>query len=219
MRPPDNWKKAPLTAGLALATIVAWLVAVMLGQEERAADLFGFLPGGGISVSPVPVWLQPLTATLVHANFAHLLFNMIVLVFCGRPVENVLGTFSLAILYLLGAYAAAGAQYLVELYVVGDPVPMIGASGAISALLGAYAMLFGRNKVKVSNPELALWLNALWLMATWVVLQICIGIVLSGADFLTGGKGVTIAVGAHIGGFLVGLVLARPLLLFKYRKA
>ena len=214
MRPPDNWKKAPLTACLALATIAAWLVAALFGQEERAMELFGFLPQAGPGTSPVPVWLQPLTSTLVHAGFAHLLFNMIVLVFCGRPVETVLGTPGMAVLYLLGAYAAAGAQYLV------DPgARMIGASGAISAVLGAYAMLFGRNKVKVASPTLALWLNALWLMTAWVVLQICVGVALSGASFLTGGEGVTIAVAAHIGGFLVGLILATPLLLFRYRKA
>ena len=92
MRPPDNWKKAPLTAGLAIATIVAWLVAALFQQEDRAIQLFGFLPQTGTLASPVPVWLQPLTATLVHAGFAHLLFNMIVLAFCGRPVETVLGT-------------------------------------------------------------------------------------------------------------------------------
>ena len=108
MRPPDTWKKAPLTAGLALATIAAWLVAALFQQEERAIELFGFLPHAGILASPVPVWLQPLTATLVHAGFAHLLFNMIVLVFCGRPVETVLGTPAMAILYVLGAYAAEG---------------------------------------------------------------------------------------------------------------
>lgn len=214
MRPPDNWKKAPLTACLALVTIAAWVVAALFQQEDRAIELFGFLPGGLGGGSPVPVWLQPLTATLVHAGFAHLLFNMIVLVFCGRPVESVLGTPAMAILYFLGAYAAAGAQYLV------DPgAPMIGASGAISAVLGAYAMLFGRNKVKVASPTLALWLNALWLMTAWVVLQICVGIALSGTSFLTGGEGVTIAVAAHIGGFILGVLLANPLLLFKYRKA
>jgi len=214
MRPPDNWKKAPLTACLALATIAAWLVAALFGQEERAMELFGFVPDGIGGAGLVPVWLQPLTATLVHAGFPHLLFNMIVLAFCGRPVETVLGTPAMAILYVLGAYAAAGAQYLV------DPgAPMIGASGAISAVLGAYAMLFGRNKVKVASPTLALWLNALWLMTAWVVLQICVGIALSGASFLTGGEGVTIAVAAHIGGFILGVLLANPLLLFKYRKA
>ena len=214
MRPPDNWKKAPLTACLALATIAAWLVAALFGQEDRAIELFGFLPDGIGGAGLVPVWLQPLTATLVHSGFPHLLFNMIVLVFCGRPVETVLGTPGMAALYVLGAYAAAGAQYLV------DPgAQMIGASGAISAVLGAYAMLFGRNKVKVASPTLALWLNALWLMTAWVVLQICVGIALSGTSFLTGGEGVTIAVAAHIGGFILGVLLANPLLLFKYRKA
>ena len=94
------------------------------------------------------------------------------LVFCGRPTEAVLGPFGLAILYLLGAYAAAGAQYAVD---PAEVAPMIGASGAISAVLGAYAMLFGRNKVKVANPTLALWLNALWLMAAWVGLNVVIG--------------------------------------------
>ena len=158
----------------------------------------------------------PLTATLVHSGPIHLLFNMLILAFCGRPVESVLGSPAMAILYVLGAYAAAGAQYLV------DPLalaPMVGASGAISAVLGAYAMLFGRNKVKVANPTLALWLNALWLMGAWVVLQVCLGIALQGGSFLTGEGGIQVAVAAHIGGFVVGVLLANPLLLFKYRKA
>jgi membrane associated rhomboid family serine protease len=218
MRPPDNWKKAPLTACLALVTIAAWVIAALFRQEDWAAQIFGFWPASPMAPA-IPVWLQPLTATLVHAGFAHLLFNMIVLVFCGRPVEAVLGTPGMAILYLLGAYAAAGAQFLAGHYFVNEAAPMIGASGAISAVLGAYAMLFGRNKVKVQSPTLALWLNALWLMTAWVVLQICVNIALSGSSFLTGGEGVTIAVAAHIGGFILGVLLANPLLLFKYRKA
>ena len=80
-------------------------------------------------------------------------------------------------------------------------------------------MLFGRNKVKVASPTLALWLNALWLMTAWVVLNICIGIALRGGSFLTGDGGVQVAVAAHIGGFILGVLLANPLLLFKYRKA
>ena len=77
---------------------------------------------------PVPVWLQPLTATLVHAASSTSSSTWSSSPFAGGPVENVLGPAGLAILYVLGAYAAAGAQYLV------DPatVPMIGASGAIS---------------------------------------------------------------------------------------
>jgi len=215
MRLPDTWSKAPLTAGLAIVTIGAWVIAALFRLDDWAALTFGFWPGTPIP-GPVPVWLEPLTATLVHSGVIHLLFNMMILVFCGRPVESVLGLPAMAILYLLGAYAAAGGQYLVDPQAA---APMIGASGAISAVLGAYAMLFGRNKVKVASPTLALWLNALWLMAAWVVLQICVGIALGGASFLTGGEGVQIAVAAHIGGFVIGVLLANPLLLFKYRKA
>ena len=89
---------------------------------------------------------------------------------------------------------------------------MIGASGAVSAVIGAYAILFGRNKVKIASPRLALWVNALWLMAAWVVLQLIVG-------FTFAGLGVLVAIAAHIGGFAVGLLLANPLLLLRYRKA
>ena len=107
------------------------------------------MPAAGLAGAGL---LTPLTATLVHSGFVHLLFNLLILLFCGRSVERVLGGSGIVILYLVGAYAAAAAQYPL------DPdatVPMVGASGAISAVLGAYAMLFGRNKVKVANPGLA----------------------------------------------------------------
>ena len=71
------------------------------------------------------------------------------LLFCGRSVERVLGGRGIVILYLVGAYAAAAAQYAAD---PAQTVPMVGASGAISAVLGAYALLFGRNKVKVAHP-------------------------------------------------------------------
>ena len=120
-----------------------------------------------------------------------------------------LGPGGLIVLFVVGAYAAAAGQYLVEPHSL---VPMIGASGAVSAVLGAYALLFGRNKVKVANPTLALWLHALWLMAAWVIMNLIVGIVM-------GSAGIMIAVAAHIGGFVIGLMLARPLLLFRYRNA
>jgi membrane associated rhomboid family serine protease len=134
----------------------------------------------------------------------------------GRPVESVIGPLGLFILYLLGAYVAAAAQYLV------DPTSatvMVGASGAISAVLGAYALLFGRNKVKVQNARLALWLNALWLLVAWVGLNLVMRIVAGGGAIPGTGGGVEVAIAAHIGGFLVGIALAWPLLLLRYRKA
>ena len=160
----------------------------------------------------IPVWLTPLTAAFLHANIIHLAFNLLMLVFCGRPTEAVIGPVGFAILYLVGAYAAAAAHYLI------DPTsmtPMIGASGAISAVLGAYALLFGRNKVKFANPTLALWVNALWLMVAWVALNVIVAFTFAS---VTGGM-FQLAVGAHIGGFLVGLALANPLLLLRYRRA
>lgn len=218
MRLPDSWSKARVTLAIVAVTSLAWLVATVLRLQDEAAVTGGFIAGRwayiGQDAGLAPFWITPLTATLVHANIIHILFNMVMLVFCGRPVEAVLGRVNFAIIYLLGAYGAAAAQY------AADPAslaPMIGASGAISAVLGAYAMLFGRNKVKVASPRLALLLNALWLLAAWIVLTLMLGIILQGG--MIGGTAMGLAVAAHIGGFLVGLVLAVPLLLFRYRKA
>ncbi|HEU0098411.1 MAG TPA: rhomboid family intramembrane serine protease [Allosphingosinicella sp.] len=213
MRPPDDLRAAPVTLAIAAVTAAAWLIAWALGREEAVALAGGFTsahvaapPGAGW---PVPVPLTPLTATLVHSGFVHLFFNLIMLLFCGRSVERVLGGRGMAILYLVGAYAAAAAEYPLH---PDSTVPMVGASGAISAVLGAFALLFGRNKVKIANPSLATLINALWLGAAWIVLNILIGL-----TFET--SGLKIAVAAHIGGFLAGLVLAKPLLLLKWRGA
>ncbi len=221
MRAPENWAKARVTLAIAAVTSIAWLIVYILQRDEWAAIWGGFIParltyGGDAGLGLVPFWLTPLTATLIHGGPIHLVFNMIILLFCGRPVESVLGPVALAILYLLGAYAAAGAQYLAGPAMV---MPMIGASGAISAVLGAYAMLFGRNKVKLANPRLALWLNALWLLVAWVALNLVMGIVIARGGLTLTGQGMEIAVAAHIGGFAIGLLLANPLLLFRYRKA
>jgi membrane associated rhomboid family serine protease len=194
-------------------TAAAWLIAKTIGLAEYATIWGGFIPArlsGLAAEEPLaPAFLTPLTATLVHSGFPHLAFNLLILLFCGRSVESLLGSRSFVILYLLGAYAAAAAQYFVDPL---ERIPMVGASGAISAVLGAYAILFGKNRVKVAHPTLALWLHVLWLAAAWVGLQLLVGL-----TFETGGA--RIAVAAHIGGFLVGLALARPLLLFRYRTA
>ena len=212
MRPPESWSGARVTLGLAAATAAAWVLASLFGLTDLAARYASFVPadvGEDIAGPRAPVWLTPLTATLVHGHIVHLAFNLLILVFCGRPAEGVVGPGGLVILYLVGAYAAAAGHYLVD---PADLAPMIGASGAISAVLGAYAMLFGRNRVRVANPRLALWLNALWLMAAWIVLQLIVGHTFAGI-------GIGIAFAAHIGGFLAGVLLAYPLLLLRYRGA
>jgi membrane associated rhomboid family serine protease len=213
MRPPESWRRARATLAIAGATAIAWLIPNLLGIGDLAAIWGGFIPArvGGLDGDGAlaPVLLTPLTSTLVHAGLIHLAFNLLILLFCGRAVENIIGPVGLLTLYLTGAYAAAAAHYAVN---PADMTPVVGASGAISAILGAYAMLFGRNRVKISNPTLAIWVNALWLAAAWIGLQLLVGL-----TFGTGGP--RIAIAAHIGGFLVGLLLVKPLLLLRYRNA
>jgi membrane associated rhomboid family serine protease len=213
LRTPDRWDTARATVTIAVVTGLVWLVLNVFELQNWAIMRGSFVPAdltADFGLTRAPFLLTPLTATLLHADLFHLIFNLVIFLLCGRAAEGALGQVSLVILYVAGAFAAAGAQFAL------DPqasIPMIGASGAISAVIGAYAMLFGRNRVPVRDPRLALWLNVLWLLAAWVVLQVAMAIVLSA------GQGILLAVGAHIGGFVVGVALARPLLRWRYRKA
>jgi membrane associated rhomboid family serine protease len=198
---------------IAAITGLAWLVAVLLGKSEQAALVMGFIPArfSGLAVpwAAVPAFLTPFTATLVHSGLIHLGFNMLVFVWCGAAVERVLGKTGLLILYFVGAYVAALAQWAV------DPMgimPMVGASGAISAVVGAFALSFGRAKRVTNSIRLNRWINVVWLMVAWVVLQLMMG-------WLAGGQGFLLATPAHVGGFAAGLLLQRPLLLWRYRNA
>lgn len=178
-----------------------------------AAMQGGFIPARIVGVTAdhaflVPALLTPLTATLVHGGFAHLAFNLVMLVFCGAAVERVVGSAGVVILYLIGAFAGAAGQWVFE---PGSSVPMIGASGAISAIVGAYALLFGERRAQRWGPVPGDVLHVLWLAAAWIGIQFLVG--------LAGMGGVTVAIGAHIGGFVAGLILARPLLLWRYRGA
>jgi membrane associated rhomboid family serine protease len=212
MRPPESWQRARVTLAIAALTFLAWFLTEGAGRQGEAATWAGFnaYRFGFDGFAPgAPLWLTPLTATLVHGGFLHLAFNLLMLLFCGRTVENVLGPAALLILYVGGAYAAAGAQYLAD---PSSTIPMVGASGAISAVLGAYAILFGRNKIRIANPTIARWLNALWLCAAWIGINILLWIMM-------GYSGVDVAIAAHVGGFVLGLALARPLLMLRYRNA
>jgi membrane associated rhomboid family serine protease len=201
------------TAALTAVTVLATLLIGLVGENDRATIVMGVIPSrlSGLIAIPgaVPAWLTPLTATLVHGGILHLAFNMLMLVWCGTMVERVLGRSSLIILYIVGAYVSAVAQWLTDMT---SPIPMIGASGAISAIIGAFSLMFGQQKRLVKSLALNRALNALWLLAAWVVLQMMTG-------FLAGQQGFMLATPAHIGGFLAGLLLQRPLLLWRYRKA
>jgi membrane associated rhomboid family serine protease len=201
-----------VTVVIAGITILAWLVA-MAGLSDRAAMALGFIParlsGAEVPWAAVPPSLTPLTAAVVHGGLMHLLFNMLVFVWCGLQVERVLGRTGVIVLYVVGAYAAAAAQFAVDPMAT---VPMIGASGAVSAVIGGYSLSFGRPKMITRSMRLNRWINALWLLAAWIVLQLMMG-------WLAGQQGVLVATPAHVGGFIAGLLLQRPLLLWRYRKA
>jgi membrane associated rhomboid family serine protease len=213
VRPPESWQKARVTLAIAAVTAIAWALAAASGYAGLIATWGGFIParvsGATANMALAPLFLTPLTATLIHGGLLHLLLNLMVLLFCGRAVEAIIGPRLFLLLYVVGAYAAVAAQYAVGPHVT---APMVGASGAISAVIGAYAILFGRNRVAVANPRLAVALNALWLVVAWVAIQYLIGLMLS-LD------GIDVAVAAHVGGFLAGLALAKPLFLWHWRKA
>jgi len=207
--------RIPKTATVILAavTVIVTLLIGLVGENDRATILMGVIPSrlSGLIVIPgaVPAWLTPLTATLVHGGMLHLAFNILMLVWCGTLVERVLGPSALLILYGVGAYVSALAQFATD---ITSPLPIIGASGAVSAVIGAFSLMYGQQKQIVRSPRLNRMLNALWLLAAWIVLQMMSG-------FLAGQQGFMLATPAHIGGFVAGLLLQRPLLLWRYRKA
>ncbi len=208
MRLPNS-----VTVWIAAVTAALWLLAEISGAASWAAEAFGFIPArlSGIDVGPamMPAWLTPLTSTLVHGGFLHVLFNMLILIWCGNAIERGLGSRALILLYIIGAYAAAIAQWLSA---PASDIPVIGASGAVSAVIGAFALSFGQTRQIVRSTRLNRWLNALWLMAAWVVMQIMVA-------WAAGSQGVLLATPAHVGGFLAGMLLQRPLLLWRYRDA
>jgi membrane associated rhomboid family serine protease len=200
------------TAIIALVTVAVSAIAIFSGLDYFVA-MGGFIPArlSGLLQLPdaLPVWLTPWSSALLHGGWLHLFVNMVMLLFIGSQVERVIGAWGVVLAYLVGAIAACMSQYAVD---PSNAIPMVGASGALSALFGLYALFFGRPKQVTTNQKINRWIHAAWLLATWVVLQWMSGI-------LAGGQGIMLATPAHIGGFIAGLLLQRPLLLWRYRKA
>nr|WP_278254227.1 rhomboid family intramembrane serine protease [Sphingobium sp. BYY-5] len=205
------------TNGIAAISIAAFLILTLTGRVDDAAIIGGFIPArlGDPALlqgmAAVPDWLTPLSCTLIHAGWLHIAFNMLMLLFCGRQVEHVLGWGGTLLLYGVGAYAACLAQWAI------DPAstnPMVGASGAISAIIATYALLYSQQQVRKVGPLSANMVRVLWLAAGWIAIQLMIGVATSGGFGDLG----QIAIAAHIGGFLAGLILTRPLLRWRFRK-
>jgi membrane associated rhomboid family serine protease len=210
----NQWQSGPVTNVLLVANIMVSLAMLWPGLSDRALAAGGFIPArftlgdGGVG-GLLPVWLTPLSAAFLHDGFMHLFLNMLMLAFVGKMMERVLGGAGLAVLYSAGIIAASAAELITGPY---SMVPVIGASGAISALLGAYVILFPNAPPKPWGPIPAHIARPIQLLLLWSVINLAIG-------FATPGMGYSIAIFAHIGGFAVGLVLAHPLLKWRYRNA
>ena len=200
------------TVIIALVTVAISAFAILSGLDWFVA-VGGFIPArlsGYIELAgALPAWVTPMTSALLHGSWVHLIINMVMLAIAGSQVERVVGGSGLVLAYVLGALAAAATQFAWD---PSSSVPMVGASGAISALFGLYAIFFGRPKQVSSNQKVNRWIHVVWLLAAWVVLQWM-------SALLAGGEGVMLATPAHIGGFVAGLALHKPLLLWRYRKA
>jgi len=162
-----------------------------------------FLPGLG--VTNIPVWFTLITSMFMHGGFAHIAGNMLYLWIFGDNIENALGHRRYLLFYLLcGIIASLSHVFATKLLGQNLLVPSLGASGAISGVLGAYILLFPRRRVTMFFVRFITHVSALWAIGIWIVFQIVSGLgMLGGSD--TGG----VAYAAHIGGFLAGLLLVK----------
>lgn len=212
-----NFPPGKLTNGLIALNVLIFLIIWLGGMEQEAFLRGGFFPARLESFFPdapeigwlVPAWLTPISSAFLHSGLMHIGFNMLMLLFCGRFVEHALGSQLMALLYLIGAYAAAFSEFLFNSE---SMTVVVGASGAISAIFGAYAMLYSRNEVKSFGPIPGHIVRIIWLTIFWIGIQLMIGLATSGS--MNG-----IAIYAHVGGFVAGLLLTRPLLKYRFRNA
>jgi membrane associated rhomboid family serine protease len=191
--PPAN-----VTRLLVLANAIIAILMGFAGSEARNLLLFwaGLVPARLTLALDGQVPVLGAASTLfghmfLHGGAAHLLMNMVMLLAIGRILEPALGSRRFLLLYVVSGLAGGLAEWAWSPL---STVPAVGASGAISGLVAAQAMLFGRSD---KSPLM----QALGLAVAWVVLQVLAGAALAGPDM-------RIAIMAHIGGFFIGLILA-----------
>jgi membrane associated rhomboid family serine protease len=147
-----------------------------------------------------PTWQTILTSMFLHADWMHLIGNMLFLLVFGMALEAALGRFAFSGFYLLGGAAAVLLQAVWD---TSSPVPMVGASGAISALLAGYLVLFPRARiVSLLFGFFPVRVAAYWVIGTWLVTQLLMAWFAAGSGDFGG-----VAVFAHLGGFALGVPL------------
>jgi len=209
-----------VTWAVLAACVLAFLVQVSLGAPGFNRMIFGLgvIPAVlfGHAYLPPEIALVPPAATVVtsmflHGGWLHLAGNMLYLWIFADNIEDRMGHLRFLVFYLACGVAAVFAQAIPAPQSV---VPMIGASGAISGVLGAYLLLFPRARVLVLVPLgfvlQVIRLPAVWVLGLWFLVQLLSSL---GAPEGEGG----VAFRAHLGGFVAGLLLAPLLLLGRAR--
>ena len=160
--------------------------------------------GGGLQPTPIPVYATIFSAMFMHGSIAHIAGNMMYLWIFGDNLENVMGHVKYLIFYLLCGIIATLAHVFMAYYThSGLYVPSLGASGAISGVLGGYMVLFPKNRIRVFVIPFIIRVNAFIALGLWIALQVIEGMGTLGRE----GGGVAYA--AHVGGFLAGLLLVK----------
>jgi membrane associated rhomboid family serine protease len=191
---------------LILLNALVFYFELTMGEERLRSFTFdwGLVPARLIT-NYAEVWVTVFSSMFLHGGWVHILGNMWTLVIFGDNIEDRMGHGRYLIFYLLSGVAAA----LLQTYLApSSQIPMIGASGAIAGVLGAYIILFPRARVASLVPILFLFtlveLPAVVYLGFWFVLQL-----FSGWLALQGAMANGVAWWAHIGGFVFGLIAVR----------
>jgi len=185
-----------ILSGRDIVTASEQLKDAVTGQEYT-------LPG--LQPSPYPVWITLITSMFMHGGWAHLGGNMLYLWIFGDNLENHLGHLRYLAFYLLTGVIAS-LTYVFSTYLLGHDllVPSLGASGAISGVLGGYIRMFPKRRVTVIVFWFLTSVPAVVVLGLWILLQIVSGMGALG-EAATGG----VAYSAHIGGFIAGFLLIK----------
>ncbi len=195
-----------VTIGLIIANIIVFVWEILTPMEgEQIALLYGAIPHNLVtfrSAQMVSPLVSVFTSMFLHGGFFHIAGNMLFLWIFGDNIEDALGHFRFLVFYLFSGVVAAYGNALTDPQ---STLPMIGASGAISGVLGAYILLFPRARVHTLIFFGFFWqivrIPAVLVIGFWFLIQVVSG--LSSAGALQHGG---IAWFAHVGGFLAGLL-------------
>jgi len=194
-----------ITVGLIIINCIVYVYQVPLPKENLAEwfHKYGLIPAKLSHGSDLSSWWTFLTTLFLHGNFLHLAGNMLYLWIFGDNIESTLGHGKFLIFYLTCGVLAALTQVLIS---PASIIPMIGASGAISGVLGAYLLRYPRARVKIFFWFFLFirqfWVPAGYLLGIWFLIQLSNGLVSLGFQSQGG-----VAWFAHIGGFIAGILL------------